>query len=482
MFATKSGELGPEGPAGFRPGDLLIWALAIGVSAAAFLAIAAAGDGLVAGARAPGAEAARPAAGSGGLFHLLLALATIILASRAVGRVFRWIDQPAVIGELVGGILLGPSLLGRVAPDVAAVLLPPSVHPFLGLHAQLGIILYMFLIGLELDLGVLRQLGRRTMVIAQAGIAVPFVLGAALALWLFGPYAPAGTPFTAFALFVGVSLAVTAFPVLARILTDRGLSRSPMGVVALSAAAVQDAAAWCLLAVVVGIAQAQARSAAVTIVLTLVFVVVVFTVAQPIARRVLERLDRDTPITPAALSVVLVALLASAAATEVIGVHAIFGAFLFGAIVPGHLRLAADLRHRLEGLVAVLFLPVFFATIGLGIDLAVIGGTSSWLVCGAILLTACVGKLGATMAAARVTGLGWRDSAALGVLMNTRGLVELIVLDIGLSLGILSFELFTMLVVVALVTTFMTSPLLGLLLRAHPWHELEPGPAAARRA
>jgi Kef-type K+ transport system membrane component KefB len=198
----------------------------------------------------------------------------------------------------------------------------------------------------------------------------------------------------------------------------------------------------------------------VTILLTLAFVAFVFVVVRPVARWVLERFDRDEPSPTSVLSVVLTALLASAAATEFIGVHAVFGAFLFGAVVPGHFQIAADLRHRIESVVFALFLPVFFATIGMRIDLLAMSSFSSWLVLAVILLAACAGKLGGTLGAARLMGLGWRESTELGVLMNTRGLVELIVLDIGLSLGILSFELFTMLVITALVTTFMTSPLL----------------------
>jgi Kef-type K+ transport system membrane component KefB len=398
--------------------------------------------------------------GAGTLFHLLLALAVIVAGVRLSGALFRRLGQPPVIGELVGGILLGPTLLGRIAPDLAAGLLPPSVHPLLNVLGSLGVVLYMFLIGLELDLQVLRRLGRSTMAIAQAGVVVPFALGVGLSWWLYDGYAPAGTSFAVFALFVGVSLSVTAFPVLARILSDRGMTQTPLGVMALSAAAMQDATAWCLLAVVVGIAQSEARSALATILLTGAFVVFVLVVVRPVARWVLEHFDRAAPSPATVLSVVLAALLASAAATEVIGVHAVFGAFLFGAVVPGHLRIAAELREKLEGIVSVLFLPVFFATIGMGIDLGALGGFSSWLVCGAILAAACVGKLGGTLAAARLAGLGWRASAALGALMNTRGLVELIVLDIGLGLGILSSELFTMLVITALVTTFMTSPLL----------------------
>ncbi len=399
------------------------------------------------------------------LFELLLALATIVLAIRFCGAVARRLGQPPVVGELIGGILLGPSLFGRLAPELSAALLPSSTRPLLSLIGSLGVVMYMFLVGMELDLRDLRRLGRTTFVISQAGIFVPFLLGFWIGSWLHPDYAPAGVPAFVFSRFVGLSLSITAFPVLARILSDRGMTKTPIGTMALSSAAVEDAMAWCLLAVVVGVAQSAARNAIVTTLLTMAFVAFVFVVARPVARWVLERFDRDEPSPTSVLSVVLTALLASAAATEFIGVHAVFGAFLFGAVVPGHLQLASDLRHRLESVVFALFLPVFFATIGMRIDLLAMSSLSSWLVLAVIVLAACAGKLGGTLAAARLMGLGWRESTELGVLMNTRGLVELIVLDIGLSLGILSFELFTMLVITALVTTFMTSPLLDALER-----------------
>jgi Kef-type K+ transport system membrane component KefB len=404
------------------------------------------------------------AEGAHTLLRLLAALCAIIATVRVVGAIARRFGQPAVIGELVGGILLGPTLLGRLAPEVAAGLFTASVLPLLTALGSLGVVLYMFFIGLELDLQDLRRLGPTTMAVSQAGIIVPFALGIALAHWLYAGYAGPGTSFAVFALFVGISLSVTAFPVLARILSDRLMHRTPLGVMALSAAAVEDAMAWCLLAVVVGLAQSAARSAIVTVALTVAFVGIVLFVAGPIVRRVLGRLNRDTPTTFFALGLVLAALLLSAAAAEVIGIHAVFGAFLFGAVIPAHFRISSDLEERLEGIVFVLLLPVFFATVGMSVDLWALAAPSSWLVLGVILLAACAGKLGGTMAAARVMGVRWRDAAALGVLMNTRGLVELIVLDIGRRLGILSFELFTMLVITALVTTFMTNPLLDVII------------------
>jgi Kef-type K+ transport system membrane component KefB len=330
----------------------------------------------------------------------------------------------------------------------------------------------MFLVGLELDLRVLRRQGQATVAISHASIIVPFLLGSTLALALYPAYAGGNVSFTVFALFTGVSLSVTAFPVLARILTDRGISRSRMGIIALTCAAVDDATAWCLLAMVVSIAQSEARNAVMTIALTVAFVVLVLNVAMPAVHRLIEKFERSPTLSPTGLSIVLVAILAAAVSTEFIGIHALFGAFLFGAIIPSGSRVAADLKGRLEGLVSVLFLPVFFAFTGMRTEMGLIDGLSNWLLTGLIILTACVGKFGGSLIASRLVGLSWRDSTALSVLMNTRGLVELIVLNIGLDLNIISRELFTILVLMALVTTFITSPLLQLLLRQHPWVEL----------
>jgi Kef-type K+ transport system membrane component KefB len=287
-------------------------------------------------------------------------------------------------------------------------------------------------------------------------------------------------PFTVFALFLGVSLSVTAFPVLARILTDRKISRSRMGAVALTCAAVDDVTAWCLLALVVSIAHERAEDAIRTVVLTLVFVAVVLGVVAPQVRKLLPRLDRTADLTRTELSIVFVAMLASAMTTEYIGIHGFFGAFIFGAIIPHGTRIAREITHRLDDVVAILFLPAFFAFTGMRTQIGLVSGWRSWLLCGLIIMAACIGKFGGTVIASRLVGLRWRDSAALGILMNTRGLVELIVLNIGLDLGVISPKLFTMLVIMALATTFMTTPILHLLLRNHPWIERAAPPAIDR--
>jgi Kef-type K+ transport system membrane component KefB len=364
---------------------------------------------------------------------------------------------------MVAGIMLGPSLLGRVWPEAQTFVLPPEVAPYLGIIAQLGVILYMFLVGLELNSSMLRSRAHATVAISHASIVAPFLMGAALAYWLYddlaGPY-----PFTSFALFLGVAMAITAFPVLARILTDRKMDKSPLGVIALACAAADDVTAWCLLAFVVGVARSEVGGALTTVLLALGFISVMLLVVRPIALRRLGHADYVHP--PRRVAVwVLVALLLSAVTAEWIGVHAIFGAFLLGAVIPHDSSVARDFRSKLEDIVQILLLPAFFALTGMRTQIGLVSGVHEWLVCGLIILVATAGKFGGTLAAARLTGLDWNTSAALGVLMNTRGLMELIVLNIGLELRVITPTLFAMMVIMALATTIATTPALAWLSR-----------------
>lgn len=392
------------------------------------------------------------------LWHLLLALTVVVVAGQVLGRLFRWIGQPPVIGQILAGILLGPSLLGRVAPQVFFYILPRETAPFLGMFAQFGVILYMFLVGLELNPDLLRGQIRATASTSHASIAVPFVLGSALALHLYPRFSTSDVPFTHFALFIGIAMSITAFPVLARILADRGLTKTRLGTLALTCAAINDVTAWCLLAFVVGVVHAEATNAMVVAALTAAFIAFVFVAARP----ALERLARSSGSQPtqAALGIALTSMLASALVTEAIGVHAIFGAFLLGAVIPHDSGLARSLIHSLENLVTVLILPAFFAFTGTRTEIGLVSTLDQWLVVTIIVLVATVGKFGGTVVAARVGGLDWRHAAGLGVLMNTRGLMELIVLNVGLDLGIVSPTLFTMFVLMALTTTVATTPIL----------------------
>ena len=393
------------------------------------------------------------------LLHVLVALAAVVVVARLFGFLFRRIHQPRVIGEVVGGIVLGPSLLGRIAPEAATYVIPATTAPFLSILAQLGIILYMFLIGLELDLRVLRKSGFSALLISNFSILLPFALGAALAFSLFQNYAAEGMSLMPFALFMGVSMSVTAFPVLARILNELGIHKTQLGVLALVCAAVGDVTAWCLLALVVSVLKATPAEALTTVAGTLAFIAFMIFAARPLIARIMPWFEKFDHMTESGLAIVLVGILSSALITEAIGIHAIFGAFLFGAVIPHDSKVAHDINSRLETLVSILFLPAFFAFTGLRTQISLLSSAQDWLICLAIIGVAVIGKFGGTLFAARWTKNSWRDSVALGWLMNTRGMVELIVLNIGLDLKVLSPALFTMLVIMALVTTFMTSPL-----------------------
>ena len=399
------------------------------------------------------------------LLSVLLALTVIMVTARIVGAIFSKLNQPAVIGEVVGGILLGPSLLGRFAPEAQAFLLPPSAAPMLNVIAQIGVILYMFLVGLELDLGLVRSSVRRTVGISIASIVLPFAIGSALAVLLFESLSAPAVPVSSFVMFLGVSMSITAFPVLARILEDRGMQKTPLGIMALTCAAIDDAIAWCLLAFIVSVTQATPRAALSTVALTIVYIVLMLTAGRMIVTRLVDRLDRSSHLGERSLALVLMAVLLSAVATEFIGIHSIFGAFLMGAIIPHHSRVSAYVTERISDIVRVLFLPAFFAFTGLRTEIGLVHTGTDWALCAAIIAAATAGKWGGTAIAARVAGLSWRDSSALGILMNTRGLVELIVLNIGLDLGVITPRLFTMLVIMALVTTIMTTPVLTRLIK-----------------
>ncbi len=440
----------------------LVYALLLAAGAGLFLLIRSYGETLSppSAVQTPAAHDAEVAARSHVLLHVIGALVAVIVVGRVLGRALAWLGQPPVIGEVLAGICIGPSVLGRVWPEAVEMLLPADVAPYLGLVAQLGIILYMFTVGLEFDAAVLHRHAHAAVAISHASIVVPFVLGAGLALVLYPTLAPPHVTFTVFSLFLGASMSVTAFPVLARILTDRGLQKTSLGVVVLAAAAIDDVTAWCLLAFVVGVAQAKLGSAILVCGLTLAYIGLMFLVARPLVARFTPRTD---VLTPGMVTVTFLALLCSAWLTEAIGIHAVFGAFLIGAIIPHDSIVAREFSHKLQDLVTVVLLPAFFALVGMRTQLSLISGWDNWLWCGLIILAAVLGKFGGSLAAARLAGQTWRDSAAVGVLMNTRGLMELIVLNIGLDLAVISPRLFAMMVVMALVTTLMATPLLRLL-------------------
>jgi Kef-type K+ transport system membrane component KefB len=330
--------------------------------------------------------------------------------------------------------------------------------------SKVGVVLFMFLVGLDLDLKLLRGQTHTAIAISHASILFPFLLGAGLALSMYPVYSSSDVSFTVFSLFLGVSMSVTAFPVLARILVDRRVQHTPLGAAALACAAVDDATAWSMLAFVAAVASSQVGNAAWTVGLVLVYVAAMVLIVRPLSRKFVEREQHfEGPLSHTAFAIVLTALLLSAVATEAIGIHALFGAFLLGALLPNRGRLPDQIRARLQDVVLVLFLPSFFAFTGMRTQIGLLDSARDWWVCGLVVVVATVGKFGGTFCAARLTGLGWRQSAMLGTLMNTRGLMELIVLNLGLDLKVITPTVFAMMILMALATTFATTPVLSLL-------------------
>ena len=407
--------------------------------------------------------AVAPPARSFDLALLLAQLITILVVARAVGWGMRRIGQPQVVGEMAAGLLLGPSFLGWAAPGVSHVLFPPASLGFLNSLSQVGLLVFMFLVGLELDLELMRGKGRIAVVTSHASIIAPFLLGSALALLLYPTLSPAGTTFAGFALFIGAAMSITAFPVLARILAERGLTNTRLGAIAITCAAVDDVTAWCILAIVVVVVRVDTS---VPLWLTLggsaAFIGAMVIFGRRAAQTLEMALERAGKMTNALVAVTIVAIFSSAWITERLGIHALFGAFLCGAIMPKPGRFAVAIHERFEDMLVVVLLPIFFALTGLRTSVRLIEGVDMWGYCVLVLLVAVAGKLGGAAVAARATGMSWRDAGALGVLMNTRGLMELVILNIGLELGILTPPLFAMLVLMALATTFMTTPVLSL--------------------
>jgi Kef-type K+ transport system membrane component KefB len=445
-----------------------------------FLIVRYVGAGLTAAPPQPEARPVgqSPAGRTDVILHVVATLAAVIALGFTLGRVLRAVGQPPVIGEVVAGILLGPSLLGAVSPEAMHLLIPSAatdphgqVAAALQAVSELGVILYMFLVGLELNAGRLKHQAQAALAIAHASIMAPFVLGAAIALGLYPVYSSADVSFTSFALFLGAAMAVTAFPVLARILTDRGLERTELGIVALGCAAADDVTAWCLLAVVVGVARSAVGNAGWVIGGAIAFIAFMFLVARPLLKRATRSLDaRHEPLSPLAVSGTFLGLLLCSLTTEAIGIHAVFGAFLMGAVLPHDGQIAREFATKLKDLVTILLLPAFFASTGMRTQINLMSGWADCMWCGAIILVATVGKFGGTLVAARLNGLSWRYSTALGALMNTRGLMGLIVLNIGLDLGVISPKLFAMMVVMAVVTTVATAPLLRLFIGGSGTH------------
>jgi Kef-type K+ transport system membrane component KefB len=394
---------------------------------------------------------------------LLLQLGVILVATRVVGWLFRKIGQPQVIGEMAAGILLGPSLLGWLAPGVSATLFPPGSLGFLNALSQIGLLLFMFLVGLALNPRILRGHVSTAVITSHLSIVAPFGLGCLLAMYLHPRLADPSASFTQFALFLGTAMSITAFPILARILAEQNLQRTHVGTIAIACAAADDVTAWCILAGVVLLVRANAGALPLWLTLlgTGAYVGLMVLVVRHVLGQLVVIYRRRGTITLDMLSLLLLMMLASAWLTEWLGIHALFGAFLIGAILPKDQDFVDALREKLESITVTLLLPLFFAFSGLRTSINLLSGAELWFWCALIVVVAIVGKFGGATIGARITGVTWREAGTIGILMNTRGLIELVVLNIGLELGVITPTVFTMMVLMALATTFMTAPLLA---------------------
>lgn len=395
---------------------------------------------------------------------LLAQIITIIIVARFFGWVFRKIGQPTVIGEIIAGIVLGPSLLGMYFPEFSNVLFPAASLGNLQFLSQIGLILFMFVIGMELDLKVLKNKANEALVISHASIIIPFALGIGLAYFVYYRFAPASIEFLSFSLFMGIAMSITAFPVLARIVQERGIHKTRIGTIVITCAATDDITAWCILAAVIAIVKAGSFVSSLYIIaLAVAYVALMIFVVKPFLKRIGDLYSTKNKLNKPVVAIFFLTLIMSAYATEVIGIHALFGAFMTGAIMPDIAKFRAIFINKVEDVSVILLLPLFFVFTGLRTQIGLINDPYLWKVTGFIILVAVVGKFFGSAIAAKFVGQNWKDSLTIGALMNTRGLMELVVLNIGFDLGVLTSEIFTMMVIMALVTTFMTGPALDLI-------------------
>lgn len=395
---------------------------------------------------------------------LLAQIITIIMVARFLGWICKKIGQPTVIGEIVAGIMLGPSLLGLYFPEFSAMLFPIKSLGNLQFLSQIGLILFMFVIGMELDLKVLRNKAHDAVVISHASIIIPFALGIGLAYFIYESFAPAGIQFSSFGLFMGIAMSITAFPVLARIVQERGINKTRLGTIVITCAAADDITAWCILAAVIAIVKAGSFVSSLYVILLAVsYVFFMLKVVRPFLKRVGDLHSSRENMSRPIVGIFFLTMILSSYASEIIGIHALFGAFMAGAIMPENARFRNIFIEKIEDVALVLLLPLFFVFTGLRTQIGLLNDPALWKIAGFIILVAVSGKFLGSTFAARFVGQSWKDSLSIGALMNTRGLMELVVLNIGYDLGVLSPEIFAMMVIMALVTTFMTGPALDLI-------------------
>lgn len=395
---------------------------------------------------------------------LLAQILTIVLVARAFGWMCKKIGQPSVIGEILAGIALGPSLLGTHFPEFSSMLFPIESLGNLSFLSQIGLILFMFVIGMELDLKVLKNKAHDAVLISHASIIIPFTMGMGLAYYIFDSFAPDGVEFLSFALFLGISMSITAFPVLARIVQERGLQKTRLGTIVITCAAADDITAWCLLAAVIAIVKAGSFVSSLYIIgLAILYVILMLKIVRPFLERIGKLQSKNKSISKSMIAIFLLTLIVSSYCTEVIGIHALFGAFMTGVIMPDNIKFRALIIEKVEDVAVVLFLPLFFVYTGLRTEIGLLNEPYLWKITAIIIIVATLGKFLGSAIAAKFVGQSWKDSLTIGALMNTRGLMELIVLNIGFDLGILTGEVFAMMVIMALATTFLTGPTLDLL-------------------
>ncbi|MFM9988612.1 cation:proton antiporter [Flavobacterium sp.] len=395
---------------------------------------------------------------------LLGQIITIIIVARFFGWIFKKIGQPSVIGEIIAGIFLGPSVVGMYFPEFSLALFPTESLGNLQFLSQIGLILFMFVIGMELDLKVLKNKANEAVVISHASIVIPFALGISLAYFVYYKFAPQGVEFLSFSLFMGIAMSITAFPVLARIVQERGIHKTKLGSIVITCAAADDITAWCLLAAVIAIVKAGTFISSLYVIgLAVLYVLLMLFIVKPFFKRVGDLYSNNENLSKPVVAIFFLTLILSSYCTEVIGIHALFGAFMTGVIMPDVSKFRNVFIEKVEDVALILLLPLFFVFTGLRTQIGLINDPYLWKITGFIILVAVVGKFIGSALAAKFVGQNWKDSLTIGALMNTRGLMELVVLNIGYDLGVLNSEIFTMMVIMALVTTFMTGPALDLI-------------------